>query len=702
MNIIWGVLSYIFFNYYIFKGCYYFVYSLKIYNFQKDKIIKQKGINLDDRPLYRNGKFVCTQNNIKDNKLCKKKEEKKKKKFQFIYTNFKSNKKDENISQKNIIFPLLNYFIKSTNDTNKRCCIKSIYNDEKNEEYINVNNLDKIKKYEKNINKKNIHSIFLCGGIGKRTKLASRKQFLHLDNIPLFIYSFNLFIKCNYIKSISLVCDSTFFPHVIKSINKYNSLLLKKKIKNNFLKTINDHILEKKNNLTEINTEHGQDPNISLNLDKIKDEQNEVLTEHNEVQTEQNEVLTEQNEVQTEQNEVLTEQNEVQTEQNEAHILNYIKENKYIIYDNEKNKCIFDMEEILNNLKEKNVNKKKYKIKPKDIDTNRYKLITIVDSGNERIDSFLNALKFLNIYENNQEYIYNVLENYWKNNPHLNSKFNIEFGYNCSLKGDKLKKKKKKNDQDGNGNGEDENDGDANYKNVEDESLGKKKKKKKYITDILIHDGARPFLSEFDFFNLVYQSSLGKNVILGTKATDTIKLLKNNKKEKDEYTSIKKNIDRKIIFQAQTPQIFESKTLLNILQYFISPSNYITTNSNKSVNKNKQLKNTSQFTDTSSIVQYFTKNKITILQATFPNFKITNPTDVFQSVFFMKYIYNNNASNDIYRSLFKDEYINSDSSYILTNQFNNFFFYNSLNKKQKILYQRFYYRHLSNDALRQI
>lgn len=81
MNILWAALSYIFFNYYIFKGRYYFVYSLKIYNFQKDKIIKQKGINLDNRPLYRNGKFVCTQNNIKDNKLYKKKQEQKKKYF---------------------------------------------------------------------------------------------------------------------------------------------------------------------------------------------------------------------------------------------------------------------------------------------------------------------------------------------------------------------------------------------------------------------------------------------------------------------------------------------------------------------------------------------------------------------------------------------------------------------------------------------
>lgn len=193
---------------------------------------------------------------------------------------------------------------------------------------------------------------------------------------------------------------------------------------------------------------------------------------------------------------------------------------------------------------------------------------------------------------------------------------------------------------------------------------------------------------------------MGKNVILGTKATDTIKLLNNNKQEKDGCNLIKKNIDRKVIFQAQTPQIFESKTLLKILQYFVFPSNYITTNSNTLLNENKKLQNTSQFTDTSSIVQHFTKNKITTLQATFPNFKITTPADVFQSFFFMKYIYNNNnASNDIYRSLFKDEYINSDSSYILTNQFNNFFFYNSLNKKQKILYQRFYYRNTCNGAL---
>ncbi|VTZ66826.1 2-C-methyl-D-erythritol 4-phosphate cytidylyltransferase, putative [Plasmodium chabaudi chabaudi] len=624
MNILWAILSCIFFNYYLLNEPYYFAHTLKIYNFQKDKIIEQKGVNWGGIPLYGKGKYFCTQNNIKDNKLRKKNQEKKKKIFQFIYTHFKSNKKDGNVFKNNML-PLLNYYNKSTNATNQWCCRKPIYNDgnkiymsSESGKYINVHNpnttenfdIKEIKKYEQNINKKNIHAIFLCGGVGKRTELTSRKQFLHLDNIPLFIYSFNLFIKCNYIKSISLVCDSNFFSQVVENINVYNSLLLKKKIQNNFLKVASDNILEKENNLKEI-------------------------SENN--------------------------------EQNKTAILNYLKENKYIIYDNEKNKCIFDMEELLNDLKGKKKNNKIYKIKPKDIDTNRYKLITIVGSGAERIDSFLNALKPLDIYENNQEYIYKALENYLKKNYHLNSKFNIEFDYDYLCKG------------------------------KSDENIIKKKKE--YITDILVHDGARPFLSELDFFNLIYQSSLGKNVILGTKATDTIKLLNSNEQRKDGYNSIKKTIDRKVIFQAQTPQIFESKTLLKILPYLISPSKSTTTNSNTSSDKNRRLQNRPQFTDTSSVVQHFTKNKIITLQATFPNFKITTPSDVFQSVFFMKYIYNSNASNDAYRNLFKEEYINSDSNYILTNQFNNFFFFDSLNKKQKMLYQRFYYKHTYNSIL---
>ncbi|CAD2096087.1 hypothetical protein YYG_04533 [Plasmodium vinckei petteri] len=619
MNILWAALSCIFFNYYLFNEPYYFAHTLKIYNFQKDKIIEQKGVNWGGMPLYGKGINAYTQNNVKDNKLRKKNQEEKKI-FQFIYTHFKSNKKDGNV------FPSLNYYNKSTNVNNHWCCRKPIYNDgnniyisSKNGEYINFHNentmenfdINEIKKYEKNINKKNIHAIFLCGGVGKRTGLTSRKQFLHLDNIPLFIYSFNLFIKCNYIKSISLVCDSNFFTQIVENINVYNSLLLKKKIQNNFLKVASDNILEKESNLKEISKNNEQDKTA---------------------------------------------------------ILNYLKENKYIIYDNEKNKCIFDMEELLNDLKGKKRNNKIYKIKPKDIDTNRYKLITIVGSGAERIDSFLNALKPLDIYENNEEYIYKVLESYLKKNPHLNSKFNIEFDYDYLYKGKTNLSKK-------------------NDKNIV-------KKQKEYITDILVHDGARPFLSEFDFFNLIYQSSLGKNVILGAKATDTIKLLNTNEQEKDGYNSIKKTIDRKVIFQAQTPQIFESKTLLKILPYFISPSKSTTTNSNTLSDKNIP-----QFTDTSSVVQYFTKNKIITLQATFPNFKITTPSDVFQSVFFMKYIYNSNANNDAYRNLFKEEYINSDSNYILTNQFNNFFFFDSLNKKQKMLYQRFYYKHAYNNIL---
>ncbi|ETW46009.1 hypothetical protein PFMALIP_05927 [Plasmodium falciparum MaliPS096_E11] len=116
---------------------------------------------------------------------------------------------------------------------------KHIYDNNKENDIFNKYNT---KQYEKIIKKKNIHSILLCGGIGKRTELIGPKQFLKLNDIPLFIYSFNLFIKCNLIKSLTLVCDKKHFSCIIHSINVYNQLLLKRKMINSFLKNGNDKL----------------------------------------------------------------------------------------------------------------------------------------------------------------------------------------------------------------------------------------------------------------------------------------------------------------------------------------------------------------------------------------------------------------------------------------------------------------------------
>ncbi|SOV10223.1 2-C-methyl-D-erythritol 4-phosphate cytidylyltransferase, putative [Plasmodium sp. gorilla clade G2] len=529
---------------------------------------------------------------------------------------------------------------------------KSIYNNNNNDKENDIFD-DKFntKQYEKIIKKKNIHSILLCGGIGKRTELIGPKQFLKLNDIPLFIYSFNLFIKCNLIKSLTLVCDKKHFQSIIQSINVYNKILLKRKMINSFLKNLNDKL-----NVNMKEYHENEEDNIKeFTSQKINIEDSQFNDASN--------------------------------------ITDYINKNTYIIYDNEKNKCILDMKELLNDLSQDIRIRKKYekheknekhiiRIKPKHININRYKLLKIVESGKERLDSFLNAMKSIDIELDSQTYIYELLKKYSQEKNEKNDNILYEFEdiniNNCN-----------KNDN-------------SNNDNIENNNIKKKNKKKINVTNILIHDGARPFLSEFDLFNLIYYSTVDKNVILGSKATDTIKLIQHEEENKKKTTShfIKKTIDRDTIFQAQTPQIFDSKTLHNnILTYILPMKNNekninIINNNNNNNHSNGEEQNSKQFTDTSSLYEYFNKSKkkkkIFVLQSNFPNFKVTTPEDVLHSFFLMKYIYNYKFI-DIEESIFKDEYINSHSSYILKKQFNNFFFYDDLNEKQKILYHKFYY-----------
>ncbi|ETW46008.1 hypothetical protein PFMALIP_05926 [Plasmodium falciparum MaliPS096_E11] len=295
-------------------------------------------------------------------------------------------------------------------------------------------------------------------------------------------------------------------------------------------------------------------------------------------------------------------------------------------------------------------------------------------------------MKSIDIELDSQMYIYELLKKYIQGKNNKNDNISYEFE---DVNINKCNKNYNSNNDSMQNN------------NIKDKK--EEKKKKIHITNILIHDGARPFLSEIDFFNLIYYSTLDKNVILGSKATDTIKLIQHEEENKKKTTSpfIKKTIDRDTIFQAQTPQIFDSKTLHNNILTYILPmknnekkikqTNINIINDNNYPNSEQQ--HNKQFTDTSSLYQYFNKSKkkkIFVLQSNFPNFKVTTPEDVLHSFFLMKYIYNYKFI-DIEESIFKDEYINSHSSYILKKQFNNFFFYDALNEKQKILYHKFYY-----------
>lgn len=113
---------------------------------------------------------------------------------------------------------------------------------------------------------------------------------------------------------------------------------------------------------------------------------------------------------------------------------------------------------------------------------------------------------------------------------------------------------------------------------------------------VLIHDGARPYLNKKSLNKVKKEVTIKKAVILAKKATDTIKVVKNNR--------IEKTIDRNTIYLAETPQAFKT-TLIK-----------------------KCYKNCTDinFTDDASLVESL-GHKVYVVEDEYDNKKLTRPED---------------------------------------------------------------------------
>ena len=73
---------------------------------------------------------------------------------------------------------------------------------------------------------------------------------------------------------------------------------------------------------------------------------------------------------------------------------------------------------------------------------------------------------------------------------------------------------------------------------------------------VLIHDGARPFVSENIIENSIKEAIKNNAVVVGVPVKDTIKVVDND-------NNISKTPDRSKLWAVQTPQTFDYKVLLN-------------------------------------------------------------------------------------------------------------------------------------------
>ncbi len=115
-----------------------------------------------------------------------------------------------------------------------------------------------------------------------------------------------------------------------------------------------------------------------------------------------------------------------------------------------------------------------------------------------------------------------------------------------------------------------------------------------------IHDGARPLVNKQDLENIFLLSRQKPDgIILASKTTDTVKIVKDG--------FINSTLDRNLLYNAQTPQIFNTSVIKNAYE-------------------NAQKDNYSG-TDDASLVERMGK-KVTIYESKRPNPKITYKYDI--------------------------------------------------------------------------
>lgn len=123
-------------------------------------------------------------------------------------------------------------------------------------------------------------------------------------------------------------------------------------------------------------------------------------------------------------------------------------------------------------------------------------------------------------------------------------------------------------------------------------------------TDIvLIHDGARAFVSEDIIEKLIDSCKTEKACVAAVKAKDTIKI-------SDSNGYIEQTPARELVWQIQTPQVFEYSLIKEAYDSVLSGDNKI------------------GITDDAMVLEKYNGHKIKLVEASYDNIKITTPEDM--------------------------------------------------------------------------
>lgn len=130
---------------------------------------------------------------------------------------------------------------------------------------------------------------------------------------------------------------------------------------------------------------------------------------------------------------------------------------------------------------------------------------------------------------------------------------------------------------------------------------------------VLVHDAARPCVTHNEISRLLAIPANSDGAILGVPVADTLK--KANISEHDKYAEIQQTVDRQALWQAQTPQFFPLKSLLQAIE--LAQKNKVT------------------ITDEASAMEYVNAN-VKLVEGRSTNLKITRPSDLALAAFYLR------------------------------------------------------------------
>lgn len=125
---------------------------------------------------------------------------------------------------------------------------------------------------------------------------------------------------------------------------------------------------------------------------------------------------------------------------------------------------------------------------------------------------------------------------------------------------------------------------------------------------VLIHDGARPFLTQEIIKRCIEGAKEYKACVASMPVKDTIKLA-------DEEQNIESTPERSRVWMIQTPQAFEYILIKEAYTILIEQ-------------ENQGIKTSIPVTDDAMVVEYFLNQKVHLVYGSYENIKITTPEDM--------------------------------------------------------------------------